>query len=176
MMMARDNHAIAQPALPQRRLQIGHALVAVLGIVHRRANRRCSLVAGWNVAVHAGERDLRTIVDGRRNDATCGVLDQSDRSCRRRHERSFSSRATSPISRARATSLSARFTTGGSIILEPKLTTPSPRFSASSYAATILSAFSISAADGAYAWCTTGICSGWMQPMPSNPSPRELWP
>ena len=68
--------------------------------------------------------------------------------------------------------LSARCTTGGSIIFEPSETTPSPRCCASSNAATIFRAFSISACEGANAWWITGICSGCMQPMPSNPRAR----
>ncbi len=56
-----------------------------------------------------------------------------------------------PILFALSTSFCALSTTGGSIIFDPKLTTPRPRCCASSNAATIFEAFSISAAEGAKA-------------------------
>jgi hypothetical protein len=56
-----------------------------------------------------------------------------------------------PAARAWATSFSARLTTGGSIIFEPRLTTPRPLRCASSKAETIRSALSISASLGAKA-------------------------
>ena len=56
-----------------------------------------------------------------------------------------------PIRFASSTSFCARCTTGGSIIFDPRLTTPNPRCCASSNAATIFNAFSISAGDGAKA-------------------------
>ena len=46
MVMARDHHAVAQSALAQRGLEIGHALVACVGIVLVRRDRRRCLLRG----------------------------------------------------------------------------------------------------------------------------------
>ena len=60
----------------------------------------------------------------------------------------FHTHEITPIAFARSTSFSARCTTGGSIIFEPRLTTANPLFCASSKAATTFRAFSISIAVG----------------------------
>ena len=43
MMMVRDHHAVAQPALAQGSLEIGNALVAVLGIILARTHGGAAL-------------------------------------------------------------------------------------------------------------------------------------
>ena len=45
MVMTADGHAITQPAETQRGFQVGHALVAVCGIVAAAANRRAGFVS-----------------------------------------------------------------------------------------------------------------------------------
>src|SRR5271157_5965353 len=133
-MMAADGHAVAQPAKPQRGFQVGHALVSVCGIVAVAADRRSSLVTCRTTAVHTLERNLLAAVDQRRHAPADGIRDQSGSCNARGHSSSpvaVWSRAI-PICLARATSFNARCTTGASIILEPRLTTPRRRACASS--------------------------------------------
>ena len=141
MMMIRDHHTVAQAAAAQSGFEIGHALVAVLGIIFARANGWGSLSSARLIFRDTQERNLRLAVDHGGHAASGGVLREFDafRHC------------ALPIAFALATSLRARSTTGGSIIFDPRLTTPSPRCCASSKAATIFSAFSISTCEGAKA-------------------------
>src|SRR5512133_2912780 len=173
VMMRRDGHAIPQATQPQRRREIGNTLVAVGRIVDVRADRRRGDMSLWTMLRDTGKRRLLAPIHRQRNFSTGSVADQFDPGRNGAH--AFASGAVwiNPMWRARCTSFSARWTTGGSIIFEPRLTTARPCACASSNAATIFIAFSISAAVGANASCTTATCAGWMQPMPSKPSARE---
>ena len=144
MMMVRDHHAVAKSALAQRRLQIGHALVAAIGVVFVRADRRRRLAPARLILSHTRERSLRLAVCHRRHGASRRILREFYS-----FFRVFSpTHEIAPIAFARATSFSARCTTGGSIIFEPRLTTASPLLCASSKAATTFFAFSISSGVG----------------------------
>src|SRR5271165_162807 len=149
-MMGADRHAIAQTAELQRRLKIGHTLVAVPGIVAVGANGRAVFVADRTVCVHAVIGGLLASIDDSWDAASGSVGDEF--SCGDgAHAWPASLGGMRPIWWARATSFTARCTTGASIIFEPRLTTPNPFACASSKAATIFSAFSSSAGDGAKA-------------------------
>src|ERR1019366_2998774 len=127
MMMAADGHAIAQSAKPQRSFDIGHTLVAVGGIIAAAADWRPRLVARRTKAIGTFVWRLLAAVDGRGHAAPDGIGDQSG--CRDgAHDwaPAVGSAVTIPICVAPATIFSARCTTGASIILEPRLTTPSP--------------------------------------------------
>src|SRR5271157_4208374 len=134
MMMAADGHAVAQFAEPQRGFKIGHALVSVCGIVAVAADGRRGFVTARTMGVHTLVGNLLAAVDQRRHAAADGIRDQAGSCNARGHSSSpvaVWSRAI-PICLARATSFNARCTTGASIILEPRLTTPRRRACASS--------------------------------------------
>ena len=77
MMMAADGHAIAQSAKPQRSLEVGHALVAVCGIVAVAADGRADLVAGGTMAVDSLVWRLFAAVDLGGHAAADGIGDQA---------------------------------------------------------------------------------------------------
>src|SRR5208282_6562649 len=76
MMMVRDHHAVAQPAIAQSGLEISHALVAILGIILAGANGRRSLSPTRLVLPHTQKRNLRPAVDHGRHTASRGILRQ----------------------------------------------------------------------------------------------------
>ena len=77
---------------------------------------RCLLASPWLILPDAQVGDLRPAIDHGGHEALGGVVGKLD---------AFGH--ASPIAFARATSFTARCTTGGSIIFEPRLTTETPR-------------------------------------------------
>src|SRR4051812_10279888 len=153
MMVGRDGHTIGESAESESGLDVGHALVAVLREVDVAADWRSGFEAGGLVLVYALERDLVGAVDGLGHKTTGSVGDEFNLlfGCFGAHFDTSDVLFTRPIARARWTSLTARLTTGGSIILDPRETTPRPIDFASSKAETILRALSISLSVGAKA-------------------------
>ncbi len=139
MMMIGDHDAIAQPALAQRRLQIGHTLISAVRKIFARRDRWRRFAPPRLIFPCTQKRNLRLAIHHRRHRAAHRVV---------RQFYAFCAHQIAPIALARATSFTARCTTGGSIIFDPRLTTASPLLCASSKAATTRIAFSISAAVG----------------------------
>ena len=146
-------HAIAQAAESQSSFEIGDALVAVrrdnLLFDADRAARLLRPVGSYLPTPMYGT--LSAAIHHRWNTTTSGVGDEFDLfafSLQIRCHLSAPMCSTDESHRLRLapSSFSARFTTGGSIIFEPRLTTPRPFACASSNAATILQRLSISLA------------------------------
>ena len=128
VMVAADGHAVAQVAEAQCSLQVGRALIAVERIIAVAANRRRRLTPAGRMTFNVDEGRLFAAVHNGWNAATQGVGDkisgQGFAHCASPGLDAGSDK--SPIRRARSINFRARCTTGGSIIFEPTLTTPSP--------------------------------------------------
>ena len=119
-----------RPHLRRRGFEVGDALVAICGIVGSGADRRRRLAADRQILSHAHVSRLRATIDDLWNDASRGVHDHFSRleDCHNNfcNLDMLLPMATKPIALARAMIFRARCTTGGSIIFEPRLTTPRP--------------------------------------------------
>ena len=74
VVMVGEDHAVAQSAVAQSSLEIGHALVAVLGKVFIRSDRRGLLAAAGLILADADVRDLGLAVDHGGYHASGGIL------------------------------------------------------------------------------------------------------